>query len=658
MPTYQITDPSGATYEIDGPEGATQDQVIAAIGAHKQAQGPSALRSGMEGLLQGGTLGTWDEIEGAIRAGLDKAQGSPQSFGDLYGQEVQVPRQRMKASAEAHPYAYHGAEIAGGIGSGLALGGVGIPARAGMLARSIYGAGEGAALGGIYGGASAEGGAQNRAEGAAQGIATGAMLGGATPAAVDVASSALGAITRPIRGMLQPQEVAHEKVAEALGRDFGAPGDVRQTQRALSRIDQRVANANTDKPMMLADYGGQNTRDLLRAAANMPNSKVQALNQSLNTRQGGQWRRIESDLAAGLGNPNEYRAALDQVVAERANDASTNFQKAFATQTPMTPRLQEVLDRPLMKDLVKKIDEEAANRGIRPTYGSNTQAFQAIKEEIDTMIGAAKKAAAVGADRTAARDARTYQTLKSDFLDAIDNPDYKDALKSYAGDSALKNAAEDGFDEALKIPTEDLAQKMRNLQGSEADMYRLGAARALAQKIRTGNVTRDRTENIFSSPDMQNRLQALFPDEASRREFQKNLTLEARMADTRKAVQGNSTTAKQLMQAQEAGNPSRAISAVANAAAGRFEGLLSGLARVGQRFSGMTPATANATIDTLMQPANRGTMALGNALRQAMMHADQVPANRAQLSNALIAGGQPLIGRQTLGPNSEYDPYR
>jgi hypothetical protein len=82
---------------------------------------------------------------------------------------------------------------------------------------------------------------------------------------------------------------------------------------------------------------------------------------------------------------------------------------------------------------------------------------------------------------------------------------------------------------------------------------------ALFKELERSNVTRDRTDSIFSSPSMQKRLQAIFPDQASFREFQKNLVVEAKMADTRKAMQGNSTTAKQLMEGLGAGKPSRLV---------------------------------------------------------------------------------------------------
>lgn len=672
--TIRVSTPSGANIEF--PDGTDAQTIASVLGrAHGQTGAPSApgaLQSGIEGFGQGVTLNTSDEMEGAARAAYAKLTGSEpgpnadiehddqdRSFNALYSRYSGEARARQATEATAHPIAYHGGEIAGAVGGAVALGGAGVGIRgaASLGARTLTGASEGGIYGALYGAGGAEPG--QRTSGAVQGAVGGAVLGGATPALVDVGSSALGSVTRPLRGYLQPRDMANEKVGEALARDFGGSLSVRQTQTALDRINTRSAAAATDKPMMLADFGGENTRNLLRSAANMPNDRVQALNSRLNARQGNQWRRIEGDMAQGLGNPDDYATTVGNAIEARTQAARPAFQAAMAVETPMTPQLNDVLQRPLMRRVIQGVQDNQANEGSPVGLATRTEALHRVKLEIDNQINAARRAATMGTDRTATTDVRTLSTLKSDLLSAIDNPTYKDALRDYADRSALINAAEDGFDRALKMHTEEIAPHLDSLTPGEQDMWRLGAARALAGKIRTGNVTRDRTEGVFSSPDIQQRMNALFPDNASRREFQKNLVLEAKMADTRKAVQGNSTTAKQLMQAQEAGNPSRAISAVANAATGRFEALLSGLARVGQRFSGMTPATANATIDTLMQQAGGGTLALGNAMRASMLHADQVPANRAQLSNALIAGSQAgLVGRQTVGPDQPpWDPY-
>lgn len=680
MPQHIVSAPDGSQHIIEAPEGATPEQITAFAqqalgGGQPQPQAPGAVQSGLEGFGQGLTLNTSDELEGAARAAYAKATGTEpgpnpnietddqdRSFNALFSRFSGQARQRQAAEAAAHPYAYGAGEIAGGVGGALATGGGGIGIRGaeGIGSRVLGGAVEGGTYGGLYGAGGSDPG--QRTAGAVQGTVGGAAQGGFLPPAIDVGSALLKPMTRGIRAVSEPTQVSNEKLAEAVGRDFGASGNTGNLQTAASDLNARMAGAAASgKPLILADFLGENGRRLMRSAVDMPNDKRNAFNQLLDTRQETQWSRMEGDLAQGLGNPSEYKASLDQIVAERAKAAASDFAKARAVDTPLTPELRAVLDRPKMKELWATVKDQLANRGEPIGFETRTDAMHRMKVELDNQIGAAQRAAKTGNDRTAASDVATYTKLKSDLLDAIDNPAYKSALDNYAGESALKNALEAGRDDALTLDPEEIAQKMRGFKSqSEADMYRLGASREIAgKKLRPGDRMNDRTKGSMNSPDMDLRLKALYPDQASLDAFMANKGLERDAYKTRAAAQGGSRTSGNLTEADEAGKPVRALSAIGNAMAGRFEPMLFALSRMGNRFSGMTPATANATLETMMTPVQRGgTMVIPNALRAAMTHAAQIPANRAQVSNALIGGGVPLVGRQTMGPDSEFDPYR
>jgi hypothetical protein len=200
------------------------------------------------------------------------------------------------------------------------------------------------------------------------------------------------------------------------------------------------------------------------------------------------------------------------------------------------------------------------------------------------------------------------------------------------------NAAEDGFDTFKNLPLEQLAERMQQAAQAGpavAQAFRRGSGRAIIGDVMRGNVTRDRTENIFSSPDMQQRLEIIFPTRQQFREFQRSLVLEAKMADTRKAVQGGPTTAKQLAQADEAGQPMRMAVGAAQAATGRLEPAFNMLTRQAQRFSGLTPSSANAIINAAME---RNPREVRRALQEAIRQAGNVPEARARLAQELIGG--------------------
>lgn len=645
MAKYRVTGPDGGTFEVTAPDDATEDQVMEYVrtqagSAQSKREKTSALSAVVQGVGQGVTFGFSDEIEGAVRGGID-ALSSDKSFTDAYDERVGEARERQKQAAEDQPVAYYGGEIGGAVAlpGGLARLGIRGTARAAnatLGARSAAAAREGAAYGAAFGAGHGEG-VEGKAMGTVTGGVTGGVVGAALPSAVD-AGSALwrGLVSRPVSTLANPERVGNQKLAEALLRDRIPGAQPNNLPAALDSVNQRLAAARQSKPeMMLADMGGENTRNLLRSAANVPSTGAQRLNRTLDARQSNQWRRIERDMTRALGNPDEYATTVGDVITRRSQQASQDFEAAMNVDVPMTPGLNSVLQRPAMQTILRNVQASLANEGQAVGRETRMQALHRLKVELDNQIGQARRARAMGNDRTAGMDERTLTILKRDLLATINNPAYRRALDNFAGESALAGAAEDGFERALTMHVEEIAPMLRGMTAGEREMWRLGASRALAGRIRQGNVMRDRTENIFSSPDMQLRMRSIFPDGRSRREFQRALVQEARMADTRKAVQGNSTTAKQLAQGAEAGQDVAAVSAVANAATGRFEPLMKWLGRQANNFTGLTPASANAIIEAAMtQSGNQVPRALHDALNRAA----RIPEVRAMMVQRMLAG--------------------
>jgi hypothetical protein len=623
-------------------EGATLDAVRAHRPANANPESPQVpmLESAGRGALQGATFGFSDEIWGGLKGGYDTlANGG--NFTDNYAHVRDETRAANERAESANPGTYLAGEIGGGIalpmGTARTAAGIGLRSIKPAVERTFmqrvkHGATTGAGYGAAYGLGTSEGDALTQLGDTAKGAAFGAAVGGALPPVVDVGAALLKKITTPFRAALNPQKVGKEKFAEALMRDrtpsgVAAPG-------AIDATAARLDIARQTKPeMMLADLGGENTRNLMRSAANQQSTNAQRLNRTLDARQSNQWRRLERGMGKALGSPDEFAASIDQIVAERDKLSGPMFKAAMQVPIKPDPKLIEVMQRPGMQTIFKRVGDKLRDEGVDLDREPPMALFHRAKMEIDKAINEVKK----GQANTVNWDVRTLTKMKHDLLDAIDNPPYKQALKVSAGENALKNAAEDGFDEALKLPTEDLAKKMRSFANdSEADMYRLGAARAIAGKIRQGNVNRDRTENLFSSPDIQLRMKAIFPNQGSLREFQRELVMEAKMSDTRKAVQGNSTTAKQLAQGQEAAQPVRWLQDTANIGTGRFaQPILAFLGRQAQKFSGITPGSANAILEAAM---SKDGSAVASALRAAEDKALAAPGRRQGVADAIARG--------------------
>ena len=92
----------------------------------------------------------------------------------------------------------------------------------------------------------------------------------------------------------------------------------------------------------------------------------------------------------------------------------------------------------------------------------------------------------------------------------------------------------------------------------ELQAYRLGASRTLAEKNRVGKATIDRTERDFASPDRGMRMQQILPPELQAG-FDARIHALRDQSSTRRAAQGNSTTAKQLREGADDEQPAEAV---------------------------------------------------------------------------------------------------
>jgi hypothetical protein len=342
-------------------------------------------------------------------------------------------------------------------------------------------------------------------------------------------------------------------------------------------------------------------------------------------------------MGAKPGATGRHFDEIERLATEMDEIGAKAIQPALAIETPMTDRLRAVMARPTMQELWGNVKRKLADQGDEIGLSTRTQAIHRMKMELDGAIGMSKRAEKVGNKPGAGWDARTLTILKHDLLNAVDNPAYKAGLRKYANTAQLRNALEDGYESFKTLQPEQIIRTLRELDSDmKRRFWRYGAMRKVSEEIKAGNASRDRTENVFGSPAMQMKLRAIMPSRQAFREFQRSLLAEARMADTRKAVQGNSTTAKQLTQMEEAAQPARAVSAIANAAAGRFEPVLNWMGRNFDRYSGgLTPAVSRHIIDMSL---SRDPVLMQGIAERALRQAEEVPAARARLVKQLMAG--------------------
>lgn len=633
MARFEITAPNGSRYEITAPDDASEADVMGY--AQKQfamTEQPEREKRGMleslgRGALQGATFGFSDEIYGAGAGALAKLRGG--DYSDAYNRNVEEVRRANSQAKADNPGSYLVGEIGGGVA--LPVGALGTGARAATTigGRMAQGAKAGAAYGAAYGAGTGEG-IEGKLTGAAGGAIGGAAFGAAAAPAVDAAGAVLRGVAAPVKSYLNPRSAAAQKLAERLQQD----------NLTVSQATQKLANSGDDLSM-LADVGGKNTQSLMRSALNMPNAEKDRFLGRLDARQKMQPKVIEYALGDSLGTSGRnFYQAVDDVVAQRDKAASTLFDDAFKApwNVKADDPLVEVLQRPYMARVLEKTAENV--QGMSGKSADQIPPWQLIhraKMQIDREIGNLKRGLP---DNKAGWTLSDLVQMKRELVGAVkaSNPAYGRAIDRYAGDMALKNAAEDGFEGALRLPPEEIRRALAGLSPSERDMWRLGAARAVGDKTSKGSAFHDRVKRDWESPDMTKRMAAIFDSPGSYRRFRAKIEALGRQAETRRKATGNSTTAEQLTEGAEAGQLAEGTAALANAMKGNFGSALNYMSRQANRFTGMNPQTAAETLRMLQTRAgDRGMRELDALLRQAGEAAAMEPAKRAEITRALIA---------------------
>jgi hypothetical protein len=560
---------------------------------------------------QGASLGASDEITSAalapVEVGVNLITGEgPTSLSEAYQQNKARMARDKALYEEENPVKAVAAEVAGGL---LTAGGgakfvANAPTIAGKAVRSGV---VGGTIGGTQGFLGTEGDLSDRGKGAAVGATVGGVLGTTLPPVFAASKALIKGITAPIRSLANKEAFAAGKVAEAMQRDKMTP----------ERVGRRLGTNLWMKPdIAVADVAGNNTGNLLRAAANVPSEARTGLIQQLEIRQGNQLKRLQEDIGYAFGDPNQFHKTVESVVASRKAAAKPLFDRAFQTPTPYSVELEKVLQRPLTGQLVERARIAAANRGekfknifiqqnaqgaVNAKRVIDTEGLHRVKMTIDEMINGLKRGEETGLKNVNMRD---LTILKKDLLAAIQNQPYKSALARYSGDSAMVNALDNGFEDGLKMDPELIKSTLAALSPSEQKLWRLGFSRSISDALRDAGRTGTNRADILAAPKYIQRLEAAIPDKAMRRDLLQAIKLEQRMARTRQAVQGNSTTARQLAEGQEAGAEAQdakdLLTGLKQAGSGNIiQAAITFLSRAKNTMTGLRPEVADEIIRLL-----------------------------------------------------------
>ena len=646
--------------------------------AYEEGRRAPGWAQGLASVMNGPLMGFADEIGGAVQAGIDKMTGAPGTFGENYTARRDTLRGMQDQQREENPWVT-GLTQAAASAPTLLVSPSNIGAR---LFPKVFARGASAVPAGVIantgramlagGGFGAVGGAGNSAADDAEGVAMDALKGGAmgvaTGAIATPAIAAMGAGGRNVINRLSETSAAsyaREKVAEALARD--ARGNVFASGKSdpVGQVAARLGKLGPDATIV--DAAGRNTNQLLDTLATLPGRTKDTVYNFQRQRAAGVGDRLRESANEALGtNGARLASTIDDLVTTREAAAGPIYAQLQRVNVTPTQELTAIVEAADQLGAVKLAREIATARRqpfsidtARPAGSSmmNTQTppqwnmgqLDLVKQGVDQLLQSSK---AIGKDGRLTPFGASLQRLNTQLKTELDNLTfdtrtgdslYATARNAFAGPSALIDAANAG----QRAITRDEATISGMLQGmgqSEREAFKVGAFEALRAKLGTqGGQTQ--IMNMWKEPTTREKLQVIFGDERSFREFASATARESVKKRIQSVGQGSQTAGRQAgMGDLDAAAMTDAASMLANAKGGNVLGVLGSARNAWGRVA--TPQTVRDEMGRLLLqqgPAARTTVnELGGLI-------GQINRNNGLLADSLgITGG--LLG-SNLAPS-------
>jgi hypothetical protein len=567
--------PTGSfTLVDDEPKAGTPQPGLKAQGAKL----PTAFR-GAVNAMQGPTFGFMDEIAGGVAAAADRflpsalgGQRNPgMGFGDLYSRYRDVARGASEKYQKDNPFVAPLTQAAVSLPLGAAYGAA---ERALPVARGVGGVVRNAAI--VGAGSGAIGGAGNaETVGDIPAEATkGAAFGGVTSGVVSGAGQGVRAVTNNVRSRFNETtaaNLARERVAAALARDD------KSTTQVAARLG-RLGNEAT-----IADSAGKNTRDLLDTMATLPGRTADRAETLIRNRQIGRAGRIE-DAADGLSGGRRYLAEFGALAEKKAQDSAPLYAAIRDVPVAANDNLSRILQRPVVQEAIAQARTNAANADsvlpdIKAGEAVRMQVWDDIKRGLDDIISLKKRGTDAGtANNLGKNTLKAALDTKRELLKELDAlvPGYKPARDAFAGPAALQDAMDEGR-RVFSMSKTDLQGMVGSMTASERDAMRVGAFEALRDKIGTES-GQTAVLKMWKEPNTRERLQTIFPNTRTFREFEAAVLGEGRLKMLESVGRGSQTASRQArMDDEGAAFLTEALGAGASLKAGNPAGIVAGV---------------------------------------------------------------------------------
>jgi hypothetical protein len=572
MTDFDVTGPDNKVYTVSGPEGSTREDALR-MAPKLHAAGKLRLKETNEPPPPEETKElSWaqvplDAVKGAVKgiaSGIETFPGAAASALGTVGKmaesilpesaSMREEREKRNRFTEENP---------------LPLASSNLPSPQGAIGKTVESVAENVPMAAAAPGRAATraamavgGGAGAEAGGAITGGPGGRFIGGL--AGGGVAAGAEGGVQAAARQGRRPGEVAAQDYTRALTRDKDTP----------EALWQRLEEARRIRPdASIADVGGENVRGLVERIAQTPGVGRTVVVPRITSQQEQQLDRLAGDLRVLGGTEHTARQAIQQTMAEQAEDATPLYRTAYqeGDREIGGSELERLSSAPSVQAAMHTAVSRWRDSAIADGYGAmnpaaiidrgglltftgkqlpafpNIQFWDYTKRQLDDMVRSAIKEGST----TRARDLTRITAQLRTALDA-QVPSYAEARNSWSGHQSYLDAIEEGANILKRSVTGEQTEAILAGMGeSERQGYAIGAVTSIIDRMggdpaKLGDMTK-----YIRSPEMRLKISNMLPPEA-RDSFNQRLNYEIRSSELTQQSLKNSATARRLAEKQDA----------------------------------------------------------------------------------------------------------
>ena len=484
-------------------------------------------------------LGFGDEIKAGIAAGVAKLFGGAATqnidIGDLYREARTSERAKLEKARQDQPLASFAGQVFSDVGiAGKTLKGLGLAGQG--FKTAVKG-------GTVLGGTTALGETEDLTNipQTLKDVATGVVAGGVVSGAVQQAAPVVNqVIDKSMSFVKSSAERFGKSTPESIMSKVVKPEEALQEATKLSgKIQEKRITA-------LPEQGNEAILGLTRILGKTQGSN-KIIRDYLENKTAGSVKRVGEILNKNI-SAEGFFDTLDNTIARRKELSTPLYEQAYNEGDNALKQAMSMLSTGnakvgKVKELINDDRIKNAIQLARKDYGINQeipdisiQSLHGARQVVDDIIGSAKRA---GENNKA----RSYIDLKNKINNVIYDvaPTMKEADKTFAGFSALKNAQEEGLKFNQYRNSDEVKRTFSKLSDGEKDTFRIGVKDYLMDKVSKSS-DRNPAKTIFGNQLERRKVQALFDNPKQFSNFTKRLNDEIRVFDTKQRVLGGSRT--------------------------------------------------------------------------------------------------------------------